>query len=185
MQEQQQYQQQQQQYQLPQQQVYAGAVQQGVYIHAATANSKQKSGEYRSFLIFCFGSLALSYVFAFICEQLSKNEATGGIVLGVMAMILSFPVPIVMFYPILNDTDVAGRREHFAMRVCIAILLYVIALIMSIVTVVQAINDILTVPGVIVTSAGLLVMSSMVLYLDHPQNKHTKQQVLQAPQQQV
>ena len=133
--------------------------------------------------VVCFVSLSLSYLFSFICEQLKKDDAQAGIALGIIAMVLSFPVPIAMFYPILND-KADSRREHFAIRVCIAILLYVGALIMSIVTVIEAMNDTLTTPGIIVTSAGMLVISSLILYLDHPQNpRHHQPQQFQNPQQ--
>jgi hypothetical protein len=125
----------------------------------------------------CFGNkgsfmcITISYILAFICEQLTMENRIPGIVLGVLATIIGFPGPIFILYPTIKtfNNQNPRRKEGFAQRMIIGLVCYVATIIVATILIMNAVHEETSVQGLAVVCSSLLGYAGLIFYIDQPE----------------
>lgn len=125
----------------------------------------------------CFACQFISFIFAFITEQVTSNHFAYGLTTGCIAIIFGFPIPIVFFNMVLgrfyqkrrtynmNQTR-PKHREGFLARQIAAMILYMAAIITGTILLYEGINQSYNITGMVIVTSSLLCFSTMLIYVD-------------------
>ena len=117
-----------------------------------------------------FICIGISYVLAFICEQLTMEDRILGLTLGTVAFLLGFPAPLFILYPTIKHFGRQGvpRKSGFATRLIIGTFCYLITIIVTTILIMNAAHKTSSLQGLAIVCSSMLGFSGLIFYIDQP-----------------
>ena len=145
---------------------------------------RQQRAQFKSWRIKCFISQAISFLFAFITEQVTDQHFSVAVTTGLISIIFGFPIPIIFFnivlkkYATRNKTGpqhppsgaqggmLPNRRDGFFERQIFALVMYMAAIVTATILLYEGLNREYKVVGMVIVTASFLVFSTLLIYVD-------------------
>jgi len=145
------------------------------------AEIERKRDEEKHLRYRCFLFQFISFLFGFITEQVTDQQAAIGITTGCISILFGFPIPIIFFNLVLKkststsrvgtqqqnqECNILKRREGFFERQIAALIIFIAAIIAATILLYEAFNESYNVKGMVVVTASLNAFATLLIYVD-------------------
>ena len=144
---------------------------------------REQRAQFKSWRIKCFICQTISFLFAFITEQVTNQHFSVAVTTGLISIIFGFPIPIVFFNIVLKkyamrsrtgpqhslsgaQVGVPNRRDGFFERQIFAMVMYMAAIVTATILLYEGLNREYKVVGMVIVTASFLVFSTLLIYVD-------------------